>query len=725
MRKNNKLIKYLLLFFLICLISSSNFVYGDETRWIAVGMLHDWFSSAGCEREVGRTGETIDQQDGLQWPAQYKNQDGKAAKALWIGTTNYNDPIAGQTFDYKVIHVGPRALDEQNEFMPQEFKLIGRFNHPNVYIDGVPAGKLDYLDEVDSTNADLVCDRMIYNEVNTSIGITEIRKIYGFSQQNHNNYYIYDYVFKNTGIIDLAGTKVDQTLTGVIFHFQYRYSPGKEACSYGSNWLPQSFTWGHAFILDARNEAPVSTNPLTWPEPDAPPRCLFGWQGPHSGATFNTIGGPYGTAGGDGRFGAANYMGVVTLHADESAQYKNDDPTQPFSTLFLGSDEKITQANADQFNASRMQEEYEHIAAGHPVTRMADDVGCPDPIVCENYIDKYIYAGTTGGNPGGYSHCQGFGPYTIAPGESVHIVIAEAVNGLSKENCYSKGANWLAGKNLILPDGSSTTDADEYKNSWVYTGQDSIFQSFNRAIDVYENFKNTGEFGIPQPPPPPELFEVNSGGDRIELKWTAAAAEAWDGFEGYRIYRGLHVPDSTYELIHECKKGVNFFEDVTPRRGFDYYYYITCIDDGATNDIYPGKKLESSMFWTMTNEPAYLRRPAGDQWDKVRIVPNPYNIRAREIQYGTSGADRIMFLDIPAYCTIKIYTERGDLINKLEHTDGSGDEAWNSITSSRQVVVSGVYIAVIEVTDNCYHSETGELLFRKGEKGIRKFMIIR
>ena len=70
-----------------------------------------------------------------------------------------------------------------------------------------------------------------------------------------------------------------------------------------------------------------------------------------------------------------------------------------------------------------------------------------------------------------------------------------------------------------------------------------------------------------------------------------------------------------------------------------------------------------------------------------------------------------MFLNIPSVCTINIYTERGDLIESINHTDGSGDVAWNSLTSSRQVVVSGVYIAHIETPT--------------GESAVRKFVVVR
>jgi len=74
--------------------------------------------------------------------------------------------------------------------------------------------------------------------------------------------------------------------------------------------------------------------------------------------------------------------------------------------------------------------------------------------------------------------------------------------------------------------------------------------------------------------------------------------------------------------------------------------------------------------------------------------------------------DRVAFFNIPGDCTIKIYTEIGELVHTIEHTDGSGDELWNLTTSSRQLIVSGIYIAVF--TDNS-----------NGEEAIQKFTVIR
>jgi len=109
--------------------------------------------------------------------------------------------------------------------------------------------------------------------------------------------------------------------------------------------------------------------------------------------------------------------------------------------------------------------------------------------------------------------------------------------------------------------------------------------------------------------------------------------------------------------------------------------------------------------------------------EDIRVVPNPYNIRNRSLQY-VGEYNKIMFLNLPAACKIRIFTERGDLIYTIDH-EGSGDARWDLITSSRQIVVSGVYIAHFEVPEDIKDINTGELLIPKGESTYRKFVIIR
>jgi len=698
----------------------------QEVKWLKIGSLHQWFRADGCEPEVGRTGLQSDQQDGMRWPAQYQKQDNIAAKALWIGTTNFTDAAqyGGNFYPIKVVHVGPRGWDVNREFIPIEFRAIGKFDHPKVYVDGVTGSELMWDDNMDEIDESLPSHRMLYNVVNTSLGITLTRKVYAWAQQYHDNYFITEYEFTNTGNVDKDDEieKPNQTLENVYFYFHYRYAVSREGADGTGLNSPR---WGINAMLSKRGEAKESYSFGNYTyfgdyedwlagDPDADSmRCQFSWAGRHSSATYDLIGYPD-VAKKTGRLQGPQFIGVITLHADKSATDKSDDPLQPTTTSYQQSDDPPTRPN-DQFDASRMAEEWKWITRGHRLPRH-------DELVADGFPDQLE------GTPGGFSNMNGYGPYTLGPGESIRIVVAEGVDGLNRELCESIGRDWIKKNSpYTLPDGSSTTDENVFKNAWVMTGKDSLFKTFSRAR---RNFTN--DFQIPLPPPPPSLFEVTSGGDRIRLTWDTKA-ESWPGFAGYRVYRAVAKYDTTYTQIFACGKNtnhptiVNSYDDTSAFRGYSYYYYITSFDDGSNNvgsPTNPSGELESSMFWTRTIEPAFLRRQAGEALSSIRVVPNPFNVRSRDFQY-PGEPDKIMFLNIPAECIIRIYTERGDLIKTIIHDDGSGDETWNSTTEYGQVVVSGVYIAVFEVTRDYIHPTTGELLYEKGEKEIRKFIIIR
>ena len=709
--------------FILSLLFST--VLTQEVKWMSIGDLHNWYSAAGCEIEVGRTGQVSDQQDGLRYPAFYRVQDNQAAKGLWLGASNFFDPIVDKTYEKKVVHAGPRHLDIENETMPIDITMDGKYDHPSVLVDNDPATNLQYLDDVDNVDPSLPADRRINNKVQTSLGVKMERTIYAFTHPDHQNYHIQEYVFTNNGCFDKdCNTTFEQTVEGFQVYFQYRYAISREGMIYDGNWLPQSAAWGHNTMNDVIGENP--DNPALndqFYDDGKIMRAFYSWQGYHSDASFDNIGGP--NAPGEGHLGAAQFAGVVTLHADKSPSDNSDDIYQPSTTWFITSDDPTTSGN-DQFNETKSINEYtNYMTVGHPEQSQAEIVGSGN---ANQFNDP-----RTGSNPGGTSQGIGFGPYTLAPGESIRIVLAEAASGLSREMCYIVGQNW---KNDVFTDNypissdlhthmlnqyNRGSGKNLYKNSWVFTGADSIIQTFKRAkynFDLMESGQS-----LPETPRPPSIFNVTSGGDRIIIDWTNEA-ESSPGFDGYNLYRLKFKPDTTlfaYNVnqgllnpidesiatLWKLDAGQNEFQDVTAERGFDYFYFLEAFDNG-TNDI---KILNSSKFYTITNKAASLKRPAGESFEDIRVVPNPYHISSRDFQYGVSAPDRLMFLNIPPKCKIRIFTERGDLIDTIEHTDGSGDEAWNSITSSRQVIVSGLYIAHFEVPG--------------GGSTIRKFTVVR
>jgi hypothetical protein len=725
-------------------------------KWLWVSSLRQYFSNAGVEIEYGRRGRAYlntDQDDGLRWPAQYPSTDHNVGKGLWIGTTNFTDPTNGVTYPYKVIPLGRSALYINSASYPVDFKMIGRFSAPTVVVDGNKASDLDQSDLSQPTLAtdlnaaigapankdqivqNLPVDRMIYNTLNIPIGITITRKILASTQQYHDNYYIYEYVFKNTGLIDNLGGKISpvKTLTGVVFDFTYRFADNNEG--YENQW-----GWPHiSYGINTINDEVGQDATHTLPAPND--FCAnFAYYGPHSASTgvSDDIGAPDFI---DGHIlGGIGFTGEMVLHADTSPQDTTNDPTQPRTIGILGSDGTIQNINlSSPFNPIVMQQQYQSMTTGREVKTHAEQIGKDANGWPSGFAD------TWGGNAGGYGNQQGFGPYTLAPGDSIRIVLAEAVAGINREKNVELAKNWYPwyqnGKtgtaSLVLPsadptlpagiwnswNGGTTTDGNIYKNAWVFTGRDSLFQTFRRARANYNSHYN-----IPQPPPPPNQFTVTSGGDRISLQWSKSA-ESWPTFNGYRLYRAETTTAKQFELIFSCDKSnvANSFDDKSAKRGFNYFYYIQTKDDGSTNDIEPGVPLVSSMYYTMTNTSASLQRPATNSLSNIRVVPNPYNIRATSLQFGSDQtvANRLAFFGLPKYCVIKIFTETGDLIQTINHTNGSGDETWNSMTSSKQVVVSGLYIAYFEVTQDISDDVSGKVILRKGDNIFRKFIIIR
>ena len=103
---------------ILIILFSVKAAYPQAVKWMAIGDLQNWYSAAGCEIEIGRTGQISDQQDGLRWPAFYRIQENQAAKGLWLGAKNFYDPIVDKNYQYKVVHAGPRHLDIENETIP-------------------------------------------------------------------------------------------------------------------------------------------------------------------------------------------------------------------------------------------------------------------------------------------------------------------------------------------------------------------------------------------------------------------------------------------------------------------------------------------------------------------------------------------------------------------------------------------------------------------------------
>lgn len=685
-----------------------------ESKWVAVGDFQNWYSSSGSEREQGFV---LEQQYGWRWPGIYNFTDMQAAKALWIGAQNVTGP-EGNTFPVRVVHVGPR-VSGAGEFFPVEFELVTKNELTVVTVDGDQsfASAEVIADRVDPS---IPSDVMLYTRVNTLLGVTMERRVYQFSQDYQDDYHIIEYVFTNTGNTD-GDAEIElpnQTLSGLMFFFQWRLAVSRE----GRYVVANSTGWGKNTMYDTRGDG-VEVDPV-----DEQFRAHYAWHGrsPESGLSYDNIGASVqapaiNIAQGDtlGRLTASQFVGVVTLHADESAENESDDFSQPSTTTWIPSD-ALYQSSNDAFNSALMATEYAVMTSGHKAPRHAKAV---EPTGLPGFLNPT--GDPSRGESGGFSAANGYGPYTLAPGQSVRIVVAEAAGGLSREANKAIGRAFKdSGNNASAPI-TYTVGGQPYtmtKNEWVFTGRDSLFQTFERAIANYES-----GLSAPAGPLPPRTFDVRSGGDRITLEWTAH--DDAPAFDRWEVYRAQARYDSTYTLVHTAAPGETSFDDTSPIRGIDYYYYVVAAQSPSQNPGGAGTPanvpLLSSRYATQTFVPARLQRPQGERLADVRVVPNPFYIgSSRDVRF-PDQTDKLAFFNIPGQCRIDIYTELGELVDTILHTDGSGDDFWDHTTSSRQVVASGLYIAVITVTEDIVDNETGEVRFQAGDRTHRKFVVIR
>ena len=650
---------------------------------IRIGQLQSHFTAYGSERAWN--GSTY---LGMDWPADYSLQDNAVIERSWIGSENFTD-ADNTLWDKYAVYITSGLVDDL--LFPVKNHQTSKFQLPTVYVDGVDINGI-YLSDIDTIDGTIIPDRIISNVVNTSMGLTMERKILAFSNPNHDDYFIKEYTFTNTGNVDYDDElELSADLSGVRVMWGVRYSVCREGVSkYDGNQSWGKYSWvskrgdmaPNDYLSHAGETIPDDYTIVEWL------RCGFSWAGQSDRRPdWDNVGAP--DINGNGRLAAPQFAGTVILHVDRSWSDSTDNPNQP---AVLGWHAGDTYPNsALSIKDPNVRTQVYDMMMGTP--HLGTNNGGTNRFYEDNTssITDPISPWTLHGDGGGTNVWIAYGPFDIPYGESIRIVEAEAVNGLSREMCNEIGARWLKAYRdandtgpFDLPGGGTTNDKDLYKNSWIFTGRDSLLLTFARAKRNFDE-----NYLVGQSPLPPSFVEVRSGGDRISISWDPSESESDPNFEGYKVFRGVGKSDTTYQEIFSGPKDVRLFEDTSPTRGFAYYYYVVAVvNDPSTSGL-----VTSGRFYTQTTEAAFLQREAGKGLEDIRVVPNPYNVKARGLNY-PEEFDKIGFLNIPAFCTIKIFTERGDLITTLEHTDGSGDEYWNSVTSSRQVVVSGLYIGL-------------------------------
>ena len=94
------------------------------------------------------------------------------------------------------------------------------------------------------------------------------------------------------------------------------------------------------------------------------------------------------------------------------------------------------------------------------------------------------------------------------------------------------------------------------------------------------------------------------------------------------------------------------------------------------------------------------------EMNKIRVVPNPYIVSSLfEPELGVLRLEplrQIQFINLPAVCTIYIFTVAADRVKTLYHNSQGGTETWDLRTEGNREVAPGVYIYVVKTGQTQY-----------------------
>ncbi len=561
---------------------------------------------------------------------------------------------------------------------------VRRYRPPHVTVDGI---RLDppyqwYVDK------NIPADEMIvFEDVLPQFGIRSHVQMYGFSNPNNADYFIWKATQKFTGEIKLprnAATSKD-TLPDQTIRFWWPISFSFGPTKAGERAVAGAFSYEGEDDLDSwfKRKSELVPNNL---RDSLYVAYYYDWKylntRTYSNGSTDDAGDPDRNT---GFLYSTAVPGYTLLHADKSVSDRTDDVTQPYSMP----------------HASILQDLWGRRDLGLLQTYRGDDSRGRFP------LDETTAGFATSPEKGPMRFIT-VGPYELTKDskigryDSLTFVYAVGVGGLNWEEADSIGKLWFNG-----------TITDAQKDSIILqAGKDSLWNTLDRANWAWNKISNGGS--VPTAPPPPDI-EVTSGPDRITVNWsypdqsyfqnTITGADDWYEWKVYRKQGALLVNDpldqnsgARWQLIYTTTdKNQTTFVDKNVTRGVDYYYAVTAVNNGTQNKdgIYPGEKLESSRFANRTQVPAVSFKPGLNTSGAVRVVPNPATVAAGKGL--TSGSpDKISFFNLPVKCTLRIFTETGDLVKTINHY-GTADEEWDQRTDNNQYVTSGIY--VLAVTD--------------------------
>ena len=376
--------------------------------------------------------------------------------------------------------------------------------------------------------------------------------------------------------------------------------------------------------------------------------------------------------------------------------------------------------------------------------------------------------GPFNGTPNNWIQLLTAGPLiSLEPGESFNYVMA-FVCAPKRDDGSPPVNNGI----VSTPETRSELTSNFARVRATYVGEDVNEDGKYRAENDANGDGKIDRYVLPEPPRTPKT-KIISSNNKVEIYWDNTAVESIDpisrkkDFEGYRIYKTNPGDDLAGNLIDQrnliaqwdsAGNNVGYnngFEAITLaepakfdgdstsyiykyeinnlQNGWQYLFILTAFDKGdeAINLASLESSFTENAFSVYTGSNA--QDITEDSENRVGVYPNPYQTSAAW-DGANSRSKKIYFTNLPAKCTISIYTSSGDLVANLRHDASTyqgediqwfqrygqtgkkvfsgGEHAWDILSNSKGTLSTGVYLFTVK------DEKTGKL-------DIGKFAIIK
>jgi hypothetical protein len=261
-----------------------------------------------------------------------------------------------------------------------------------------------------------------------------------------------------------------------------------------------------------------------------------------------------------------------------------------------------------------------------------------------------------------------------------------------------------------------------------------LIGSSNLTMQVYEN--TTAVRGVPWPAD----YEINFSDVPLDTSYLQSPPfyrrfpvnlKIWNRTEGKYSKVAVFDADASQSLtvgdtiqIIEFSDGIINPTNVRFAWNLTYGYPINPNEapvepvNGDKFQISTRKTFKTGDYFTYSTVPVLVdKTQAQNELSQIDVVPNPYLGAAtwekRNLNSSGRGERKIDFINLPAQCTVRIYTITGALIKTLtkDSAFSDGSLSWNLVTEDGMDAAYGVYL---------YHVDAPEV----GEH-IGKFALIK